>query len=82
MAYLISRYFGLKHFGEIYSFVFSAFTLGGVIGPPLMGFAFDATGSYRLPLGLLVAAPLIAMACMTRLGPYLAPPTSEAVGSA
>ena len=26
MAYLISRYFGLKHFGEIYSFVFSAFT--------------------------------------------------------
>ena len=81
MAYLISRYFGLKQFAEIYSFVFSAFTLGGAIGPPLMGFAFEATGSYRLPLGLLIALPLVAMACMTRLGPYLASPASEATTS-
>ena len=70
MAYMVSRYFGLKNFAEIYSFVFSAFTLGGVIGPPLMGFAFDTTGSYQLPLAYLVVLPLIAMALMTRLGPY------------
>ena len=31
IAYLISRYFGLRAFGEIYGYAFSAFTLGGVL---------------------------------------------------
>jgi hypothetical protein len=37
MSYVISRYFGLRAFGEIYSYAFALFTLGGVIGPLLMG---------------------------------------------
>jgi len=32
MSYVISRYFGLRAFGEIYSYAFALFTLGGVIG--------------------------------------------------
>ncbi len=70
IAYLVSRYFGLRAFGEIYGYTFGAFTLGGVVGPLLMGIGFDATGSYRTILGVFVFASLTAAALMTRLGPY------------
>jgi len=70
IAYLVSRYFGLRAFGEIYGYAFAAFTLGGVVGPLLMGMGFDATGSYRLVLGVFVVTSLIAAGLMTRLGPY------------
>src|SRR5262249_7382393 len=48
MAYTVSRYFGLRAFGEIYSYTFAAFTLGGVLGPLLMGVGFETRGSYNL----------------------------------
>lgn len=70
MPYLVSRYFGLRAFGEIYSYTFAVFTLGGVVGPPLMGAGFDATGSYSLVLAAFGVAALTAAGLMTRLGPY------------
>ncbi len=70
IPYLVSRYFGLRAFGEIYGYAFAVFTLGGVVGPLLMGMGFDATGSYRLALGVFALATLTAAGLMTRLGPY------------
>ena len=70
IAYLVSRYFGLRSFAEIYSLVFGAFALAGAFGPLLMGAAFDRTGSYQAPLAAFVAATLAAALLMTRLGPY------------
>ena len=70
IAYLVSRYFGLRWFAEIYSLVFGAFALAGAFGPLLMGAGFDFTGSYRLPLVAFFAATLVAAVLMTRLGPY------------
>lgn len=70
MPYMVSRYFGLQAFGEIYSCTFALFTLGGVVGPLLMGAGFDATGSYSLVLGTFAIAALTAAGLMTRLGPY------------
>lgn len=70
MAYLISRYFGLRAFAKIYSFAFAAFALAGALGPLIMGVGFDSTGSYRLPLASFCAATLVAAILMTRLGPY------------
>lgn len=70
MAYQVSRYFGLRAFGEIYSYVLAAYTLGGVAGPLLMGIGFDSTGSYRLVLVTFLLATLLAAGLMTRLGPY------------
>ncbi|MGE0826351.1 MAG: MFS transporter [Candidatus Binatia bacterium] len=70
IAYLVSRYFGLRSFGEIYGYTFGAFTLGGVVGPLLMGKGFDATGSYDFGLAVFVFASLVAASLMTRLGPY------------
>jgi MFS family permease len=70
MPYAVSRYFGLRAFGEISGYIFAAFNLGGVVGPPLMGACFDATGSYSLVLATFVVVALTAAGLMTRLGPY------------
>jgi MFS family permease len=70
IAYLISRYFGLRAYGRVYSSAFAAFALAGALGPLIMGAGFDLTGSYRGPLASFFAATLVATVLMTRLGPY------------
>jgi MFS family permease len=47
IAYLQSRYFGLRAFGQIYGYLFAVFTIGTGLGPFVMGAAYAATGSYR-----------------------------------
>lgn len=44
---LVREYFGRAHFGAIFGFLMAVSMLGGVIGPPLAGWVFDATGSYQ-----------------------------------
>lgn len=70
IAYLTSRYFGLRSFGEIYGYLFSIFTLAGALGPLLMAKGFDRAGSYQVPLLFFLLATVAAIALMTRLGPY------------
>lgn len=70
IAYLISRYFGLRAFGEIYGYAFGAFVLAGGLGPLLMGEGFDRTGSYRVPLAGFFVAVVAAILLVLRLGPY------------
>src|SRR5271156_2364868 len=70
IAYMVSRYFGLRSFPEIYSLVFGAFALAGAFGPLIMGAGFDRTGSYSTPLDGFLLATMVATALMTRLGPY------------
>jgi MFS family permease len=78
MAYLVSRYFGLRAFGEIYGCVLAIYTLGAMIGPLFMGIGFDVGGSYGIVLGPFILITLVGAALMTRLGPYHAwEPTAE-----
>ena len=70
IAYLTGRYFGLRSFGEIYGYLFSAFTLSGALGSLLMAIGFDRAGSYRLPLVFFLIATITAAVLMTRLGQY------------
>jgi MFS family permease len=70
IAYITSRYFGLRAFGRVYSSAFAAFALAGALGPLIMGTGFDLTGSYRLPLMTFLVATLLAAVLVTRLGPY------------
>jgi MFS family permease len=71
MAYLASRYFGLRSFAAIYGLTFSAFVLGGGSGVYLMDRTFDVTGYYSLALNLFSILTLSGAALMLRLGPYL-----------
>jgi len=59
MPYVVSRYFGLRAFGEILGYVLTAWGLGGVVGPFVMGVGFDATGSYSTVLLAFVVATLV-----------------------
>jgi MFS family permease len=70
IAYLTSRYFGLRAFGTIYSLIFASFVLAGALGPLIMGAGFDQTGSYARTLVGFLAATLVAAALIIRVGPY------------
>jgi MFS family permease len=70
IAYLVSRYFGLRAFGEIYGYVFASYVLAGALGPWLMARGFDRSGSYGSALMGFFVATLLAVVLMTRLGPY------------
>jgi MFS family permease len=50
ISYLVRSYFGMRAFGALYGISFSAYALGGVIGPVAMGRYFDLHGHYRLVL--------------------------------
>jgi MFS family permease len=70
IAYLTSRYFGLRSYGAIFGWLWAVFGVSGGLGAYLMGLGFDKTGSYRAPLvGFFCAAVLSALLIMN-LGPY------------
>lgn len=70
IAFLVSRYFGLRVFGTVFGFAFGSFVLAGGIGGALMGAGFDHSGSYQLPLTGFLPAILIAVIIFLCLGPY------------
>ena len=81
IAFLVSRYFGLRSFGTIYGFGFSSFVLAGALGTYLMGAGFDRTHSYTAPLLFFFFAMLSASFLFTRLGPYRYAARSSSVPS-
>jgi predicted MFS family arabinose efflux permease len=64
IPYMLSRYFGLRSFAQLYGFTWTAYACAGALGPILMGRAFDLTGSYETLLvglsgGMLAVASLM-----------------------
>lgn len=70
IAYLMSRYFGLRALGAAFGFGFASFALAGAVGVWLMGKGFELTHSYSVPLAAFFIAELAAMTLMALLGPY------------
>ena len=70
IAYLVSRYFGLRSYGAIFGWIWAVFGLSGGLGAFLMGLGFDKTGSYVVPLTGFVCASVLATLLIMRLGPY------------
>jgi MFS family permease len=68
--YLVGRYFGMRSFGEIYSYLFIAVPLGGALGPSLMGKVFDRMGTYQPVLLLCGVATVVAALALLRLSSY------------
>ncbi len=73
IAFMAARYFGIRSFGEIYGYLFCAFSLGAASGPLLMGVSFDRTGGYTTGLAILAVLMLVSCALILRLGPYVFP---------
>jgi MFS family permease len=70
IAYLVSRYFGLRSYGTIYGWIWAVFGISGGVGAYLMGLGFDKTGSYTVPLGGSFCAAALATLLIMSLGPY------------
>ncbi|TWB45864.1 MFS transporter [Nitrospirillum pindoramense] len=76
VAFLVSRYFGLRSYGEIYGWQLGFFALGAGLGPMGVGRLYDMTGGYGAGLGACAAGFLVGAAALGTLGPVpkVAPP--------
>ncbi len=70
VAYLVSRYFGMAHFGTIFGCVFSAYMMGTGIGPAVFGAAFDRFGDYNYILMFSAALLVISIILFRFFAPY------------
>jgi predicted MFS family arabinose efflux permease len=70
MGYLISRYFGLKSYAQIYGYIYGVFAFGSALGPILMGFVQQGTGSYEPALWTLTVLTFAALVPFAFFGPY------------
>lgn len=70
LAYLISRYFGLRCFAQIFGTLFAVVMVTMGLGPAVFGLVFDGTGSYTAILALGVPVCLLAVIPMLLLPPY------------
>ena len=73
LAFLNSRYFGQRSFGQLYGYFFMCFSLGGATGRFLDGYLFDRAGSYAPALIGSAAALVVAVGLLSRIGGYVYP---------
>ncbi len=70
MAYLTSRYFGPRAFGQIYGYHYSAYKVGAATGPLLMGVAYDVIGRYDEVLWVMAGILLFGCVLVAMLRPF------------
>lgn len=84
LAFLVSRYFGMRAYSTIYGVMYAIFALGAGFGPWLYGLTFERTGSYDYILGIafvvipIVTWPLLALGRYRDFEPDDAPPDRAA----
>ena len=62
LAYLVPRYFGVRHFGLLFAVINGLVIIGLGIGPFFAGYLFDHSGNYKMTL--LLTAPLYAISAI------------------
>ncbi len=70
IAFLCLRYFGTRHYGQIYAWQWASFTVGAGVGPLAFGAIYDASGSYSTALLAAGIVMLAGPALLLSLGPY------------
>jgi MFS family permease len=73
IAFLITRYFGQRAFGQIYGYFFMIFGLGSGVGPFLGGITYDHAGSYNPALIGAAFVLIAAVILVNLLGGYVYP---------
>jgi MFS family permease len=80
--YLLTRYFGLRKFSTLYAFSWTAFAIGGAVGPIILGRVFDVLGSYR-PISIqLLAVPALIPCLLAFLLPRYEKPLDQGPAAA
>lgn len=70
LAYLVSRYFGIRAYAGIYGALYAFFALGAGFGPTVFGYAFEKTGTYNTALTWSMWAFIFCSLALLFLGPY------------
>jgi len=70
LAYLTSRYFGLRSYATIYGFLYVFFGIGAGVGPMLFGWAFGLSKSYAPILHVALVSLAVSALCLLALGRY------------
>ncbi len=73
VPYMIATYFGRRHFSTLYGLTWTAYAIGGAVGPVLLGHAFDRNNVYAAPFIFGLAVPCFIAALMQLLLPRAAP---------
>ena len=63
VGYLVSRYFGIKHFGAIIGMLTLMSSIGVAIGPPFFGLLRQHSGTYAFPFFVAAGIALASAAC-------------------
>jgi MFS family permease len=71
MGFLVARYFGLAEFGRVYGWLYGAFIFASGLGPLWVGALRDATGNYRLSLGLCATGLILSCLVFLMLPRYV-----------
>ena len=69
MAPITAELFGLKSMGTVFACINFATAVGGAIGPVLVGYMFDVTGSYQLAFIMCIVVTIIAIITTISLKP-------------
>ena len=72
LAYLTSRYFGLRYYGFLYALVYAFFWIGIALGPAITGRLYDAFGDYQMALRMIVIMLLVGAAAAYTLPRFTA----------
>ncbi len=75
---LTAEYFGVRHLGANYGLMFTAYGVGGVVGPMLAGGVWDVVGSYEWAYFLAAISCLLAMTLAILVRPPQATATANA----
>ncbi len=73
LAFLTSRYFGLRHYGAVFGGIYAFFTVGSGLAPLVYARSFDSLGSYQPILPIAAAALTLAIVLLLTLGRYPRP---------
>ena len=70
LAFLVSKYFGIRGYAAIYGALYAFFTLGAGFGPAVFGHVFQKTGSYDSVLNYSMYAFIFCSLAFLLLGKY------------
>jgi len=70
MAFLVSKYFGLKNYSAIYGTLYGFFAIGAGFGPGLFGSSYTSTGSYDVIFGYAAIAFVLGAIPLLFMGKY------------
>lgn len=73
LALLITRYLGMRSFGQIIGPVQAMFILGSAVGPLLLGLGYDRLGSYDPVMPVLMGILVLGAVLIATLGRYAYP---------